>query len=112
MLIQKHRRKKIAEKRLSDDILRVSKPKLTFFRRLYIAYLISSGINTVPAIMAKTGMPRRTAQEVVLSLSDLGIKCEFQGANKTGGYVITDWAAIRKEWIDQNLQHIVDVLKK
>lgn len=88
-----------------------SKPKATYYRRLYVAYLIDTGVNTIPLIMERTGMPRRTVQDVIFALTDMDIKCEFQGATKNGNYVITDWAAISREWTEQNLKYIVDVLK-
>jgi len=88
-----------------------SKPKTTFYRRLYIAYLIDIGVNTIPLIMERTGMPRRTVQDVIFALAEMDIKCEFQGATKNGHYVITDWAAISREWTEKNLQYIVDVLE-
>ena len=88
-----------------------SKPKSAFFRRLYIAYLIDTGINTIPLIMEKTGMHRRTVQDVIFALAEMDIKCEFQGATKNGHYVITDWAAINKVWTAKNLQYVVDVLQ-
>ena len=88
-----------------------SKTKTSYYRRLYIAYLIDSGTNTVPAIREATGMPRRTAQDTILALSEIGIECEFVGATKAGMYKITSWSAIRKDWIKHNLQHIKDVLE-
>ena len=40
-----------------------SKTRTSFYRRLYVAWLIDSGSAcSVPALMAVTGMPRRTAQ--------------------------------------------------
>ncbi|ONF42619.1 hypothetical protein BTO32_15555 [Marinobacter lutaoensis] len=89
----------------------MSKTKSSFYRRLYIAYLIESGVNTVPAIVRATGMPRRTAQETILALSELGIRCEFVGPKKTGKYKILNWGPINKKWIKDNLQHIRDVLQ-
>ena len=45
----------------------VSKTKTSFYRRLYVAWLIDSGTaDSVPALMAATGMPRRTAQDLSL----------------------------------------------
>lgn len=87
-----------------------SKTKTSYYRRLYVAYLIDSGINTVPAIIKETGMPRRTIQDTILALGELDIKCEFVGATKDGRYKITNWAAIKKEWIKTNIKHIKDVL--
>ncbi|EPK1206499.1 helix-turn-helix domain-containing protein, partial [Pseudomonas aeruginosa] len=49
----------------------ISKTKSSFYRRLYVAYLIDSGIASVPEIMAATGMPRRTAQDTIAALEEL-----------------------------------------
>lgn len=88
-----------------------TKTKTSYYRRMYVAYLIDSGINTVPKIIEETGMPRRTAQDTINALEDLDVICEFVGANKDGYYVIKSWAAIRKEWIKTNLKHVKDVLE-
>lgn len=87
-----------------------SKTKTSFYRRIYIAYLIDSGINTVPKIITETGMHRRTAQDTILALKELGMQHEFIGGNKDGSYRITSWGAIRKDWIINNLQHVCNVL--
>jgi hypothetical protein len=87
-----------------------TKTKTSFYRRLYIAYLIDTGVGTVPQIMFETGMPRRTVQDTIKSLSELDIICEFVGATKDGNYVISDWGAINTKWIKTNLQHVKDVL--
>lgn len=44
----------------------ISKTKSSFYRRLYVAYLIDSGTASVPEIMAATGMPRRTDRKSVV----------------------------------------------
>ncbi len=88
-----------------------SKTKTSFYRRLYVAYLIDSGINTVPSIIAKTGMPRRTAQVTILALSEIDILCEFIGAKKDGHYKITRWNAVRRDWVKKHLKHIKGVLE-
>lgn len=93
----------------------VSKTKSSFYRRLYVAYLIDSGVaSSVPALTEATGMPRRTAQDTVAALADLDIVCEFeqqQGArNHAGCYRIRDWGAIDRRWIEQNLGRIRAVL--
>ena len=63
----------------------------TFYRRLYIAYLIDTGAAaSVPAIVALTGMPRRTVQDAIKSLISMGVQCHFAGPNRTGHYVIDD----------------------
>ncbi|HCN45188.1 MAG TPA: hypothetical protein DIT18_05675 [Pseudomonas sp.] len=95
--------------------MEVSKTKSSFYRRLYVAWLIDSQTAaSVPALMAATGMPRRTAQDTIAALEDLDIVCEFEqqaGArNHAGHYRIRDWGAIDKGWIIQNLRLIRDVL--
>lgn len=87
-----------------------SKTKTSFYRRLYVAYLIDTSANTVPTITAATGMPRRTAQDTILALHELDIVCEFVGATKDGGYRVSDWGAIDKRWIKAHLAQIKRVL--
>lgn len=98
-----------------DLTMDVSKTKSSFYRRLYVAYLIDSRIaSSVPALMEVTGMPRRTAQDTIAALADLDILCEFEqldGArNHAGGYQIREWGAIDKDWIAQHLVQIKTVL--
>lgn len=93
----------------------VSKTKSSFYRRLYVAYLIDSGLaSSVPALTEVTGMPRRTAQDTIAALADLDILCEFEqqdGArNHAGRYRIYSWGAIDKGWIEPNLRQIKTVL--
>ena len=93
----------------------VSKTKSSFYRRLYVAYLIDSQIaSNVPALVDATGMPRRTAQDTIAALADLDIECEFEqldGArNHAGQYRIRNWGAIDKGWIAANLAQIKAVL--
>ena len=88
-----------------------SKTKTSFFRRIYVAYLIDSGINTVPAIMEATGMPKRTAQDTISALDELEVDVEFIGATKNGYYQINDWGAVFKDWVKNNMRHVKDVLE-
>ncbi|WP_462382049.1 winged helix-turn-helix domain-containing protein [Pseudomonas sp. Marseille-QA0892] len=92
-----------------------SKTRTSFYRRLYVAWLIDSGTATsVPALMALTGMPRRTAQDTLLALADLDITCLFEqgdGArNNTGHYRIENWGPIDASWVGCNLTHIKTTL--
>ena len=94
----------------------MSKTKTSFYRRLYVAYLIDSGLaSSVPALTESTGMPRRTAQDTIAALADLDIVCEFEqeeGArNHAGRYRIRDWGAIDRWWIERNLQQVKAVLE-
>ncbi|KPA95632.1 winged helix-turn-helix domain-containing protein [Pseudomonas asplenii] len=95
--------------------MEISKTKSSFYRRLYVAWLIDSGAaNSVPALTEVTGMPRRTAQDTIVALADLDIHCAFEqqeGArNHAGSYRIHDWGAIDKRWIEGNLASIKRVL--
>ncbi|MCS4283668.1 hypothetical protein M2396_001961 [Pseudomonas sp. BIGb0278] len=95
--------------------MEVSKTKSSFYRRLYVAWLIDSQTAaSVPALTEATGMPRRTAQDTIAALADLDIICEFEqesGArNHAGQYRIRDWGAIDKQWIGAHLVHIRQVL--
>ncbi len=95
---------RIATCRASPDRTRrltmdVSKTKSSFYRRLYVAYLIDSGLaSSVPALTDVTGMPRRTAQDTIAALAHLDIVCEFEqedgAATHAGHYRIRDWGAI------------------
>ncbi|WP_371230438.1 helix-turn-helix domain-containing protein [Pseudomonas sp. QE6] len=96
--------------------MEVSKTKSSFYRRLYVAWLIDSGTATsVPALMEATGMPRRTAQDTMAALTDLDIDCTFEQhdgeRNNAGHYRIRDWGAIDPRWIVQHLAQIKDVLQ-
>lgn len=93
----------------------VSKTRTSFYRRLYVAWLIDSGNATnVPALMTATGMPRRTAQDTLNALSELDIDCVFVQEsgerNNAGHYAIRDWGPIDPQWVDANLAQIKSVL--
>lgn len=83
-----------------------SKTKTSLYRRAYVTWLISTGINTVPAIMEATGMPRRTAQDTLAAIPELSIVLE----NKSGTYSVVEWGMLNKNWLKNNLQHVKDVL--
>ncbi|MBF8778898.1 winged helix-turn-helix domain-containing protein [Pseudomonas fulva] len=92
-----------------------SKTRSSFYRRLYVAWLIDSqAAASVPALMEATGMPRRTAQDTIAALAELDIVCEFEqqaGArNHAGHYRIRDWGAIDKAWVGRHLRQIRQVL--
>jgi len=95
--------------------MEISKTRTSFYRRLYVAWLIDNGTAcSVPALMDATGMPRRTAQDTLAALTDLDIDCVFvQQAgerNNAGRYAIRDWGAINPQWIAANLAQIKSVL--
>lgn len=93
----------------------VSKTKTSFYRRLYVAWLIDSGTATsVPALTEATGMPRRTAQDTLAALAELDIDCRFhQDAGErhnAGHYEIRDWGPIDRSWVEANLAQIKALL--
>ena len=93
----------------------VSKTKSSFYRRLYVAWLIDSQIaSSVPALTEVTGMPRRTAQDTIAALADLDMICEFEqqdGArNHAGRYRIRSWGPIDKAWVGEHVAQIKQVL--
>lgn len=89
---------------MSEDDL--SKTQTSFYRRLFVAHLIAHEIASVPAIIAATGMPRRTAQDTIAALGELEIICEFvhdEGQrHNIGHYVIRDWGPINASWVADN----------
>lgn len=89
----------------------ISKTRSSFYRRLYVAWLIDSGAATsVPALMAVTGMPRRTAQDTLAALAELDIDCQFRQAegerHNEGQYAIHDWGAIDRSWVARHLTQL------
>lgn len=95
--------------------MEVSKTRTSFYRRLYVAWLIDSGSATsVPALMAATGMPRRTAQDTLAALAELDIDCVFEQdageRHNVGRYAIRDWGPIDRDWVAAHLAHIRAVL--
>ena len=93
----------------------VSKTRSSFYRRLYVAWLVDSGQATsVPALTAATGMPRRTAQDTLAALVELDIDCVFEQhsgeRNNAGEYRIRDWGAIDKQWVADHVAQIKAVL--
>ena len=88
-----------------------TKTKTSFYRRLYLAYLIDSGCNTPKAIIEVTDMPRRTLQDTIKAFSELDIVCVAYGGTKAMHYSIESWGAINKTWIEDNLSHIKGVLQ-
>nr|WP_295709446.1 winged helix-turn-helix domain-containing protein [uncultured Halomonas sp.] len=92
----------------------LSKTKSSFYRRLYVAYLIEQGAASVPALMDVTGMPRRTAQDTIASLAELDIECVFTKddgeRHNIGRYQIRDWGAIDPRWVATHAEQLKQAL--
>ncbi|WP_112478835.1 helix-turn-helix domain-containing protein [Vibrio variabilis] len=87
-----------------------SKTKTSFYRRLYLAYLIDSGCNTIPKIQSNIDIPRRTAQDTINALHELDIECEFTGALKNGHYQIISWGPFDSHWVKENAERMAQTL--
>ncbi len=92
----------------------LSKTKSSFYRRLYVAYLIDQGVASVPALLEATGMPRRTAQDTIASLAELDIECVFMKddgeRHNIGRYQIRDWGAIDPHWVATHAERLKQTL--
>ncbi|UQA54533.1 helix-turn-helix domain-containing protein [Vibrio sp. ED002] len=88
----------------------ISKTQTSFYRRLLLAYLIDSGVNTLPKIQAEINIPRRTAQDTITALQELDIECTFVGASKNGHYQIESWGPFDKNWVNENIERIRETL--
>ncbi len=102
---------------MSTDV--VSKQQRAFFRKLYLSYLISQEQHNLTSLQKLTGMPRRTIQDSIKDLSDIGIDCIFSqhegGRHNDGHYHISDWGPIHWSWIETQLARIeqaLDIAKK
>lgn len=84
-----------------------SKTKTSFYRRIYVAWLIQQGINSVPKIIEATGMPRRTAQDTLAAIHELAIELE----NSSGIYKVIDWGAVDQKWVNKNIVHLKTILE-
>ncbi|MDP3534503.1 MAG: winged helix-turn-helix domain-containing protein [Halomonas sp.] len=92
----------------------LSKTKSSFYRRLYVAHLIAQGVASVPALIEATGMPRRTAQDTIISLAELDIECVFEKGegerHNIGHYTIKHWGAIDSHWVAVNAERLGQAL--
>lgn len=87
--------------------MEISKTRSSFYRRLYLAWLIDSGTaTTLNELMAVTGMPRRTAQDTLAALAELDIDCQFQQEegqrHNNGCYQIINWGPINPAWLAEH----------
>jgi len=92
-----------------------SKQKTAFYRKLYLAYLITEEECSIPDLELLTEMPRRTIQDCLKALPDIGIQCGFTALdgerNNHGFYKIHDWGPINRDWIKSQLNEIQKVFR-
>lgn len=92
----------------------VSKQKKAFLRKLYLAHTIDTEQHNLLSLNKLTGMPRRTLQDSIAALGDIGIECHFvqQGErNNAGYYKISTWGPISSAWVDTHMDEITELLK-
>lgn len=93
--------------------IEVSKQKKAFLRKLYLAHHIDSEQHNLLSLNKLTGMPRRTLQDAIAALSDIGIECQFiqdGERNNAGHYRINTWGPISSAWVDTHLDMITEIL--
>lgn len=87
-----------------------------FFRKIYLAWLIDNGRHNLRTLQEKTGMPRRTLQDSLKDLEDIGISCIFEQSdgerNNCGLYRVKDWGPIRRSWVRSNLSLLKEELQQ
>lgn len=87
-----------------------SKAALAFQRKLYLAWLISRQEHSLLSLQKSTGMPRRTVQDTLKTLDDIGIQCVFEQhsgeRNNQGRYRIGDWGPIDPQWLAEHADEI------
>ncbi len=87
----------------------ISKQRKAFLRKLYLAHLIDNGRHNLLSLNKETGMPRRTLQDAVATLKDLGIECRFvqDGERHNMGYYhIETWGTINSSWVCTHFNEI------
>ncbi len=86
----------------------------TFCRRLLISHLIATAERpSVPCLMALTGWPRRTIQDIIKALPGMGMELHFEQdgkRNNDGYYVIENWGAIDRLWVQRHLHSLKALL--
>ena len=93
---------------------KIEKTKIAYYRKIYIAYMISTDKHNLNTLQELTGMPRPTIVTALSGLTDIGIEHEFiqiDGLrNRHGYYKITNWGDHSRKWIKDNLHYVMDIL--
>jgi len=92
----------------------VSKQRRAYCRKLYVAHLIASERHDLRSLELATGMPRRTLQDCIADLADIGIACDFVQAgpkHRHGYYALRDWGDHDPRWIARNLAQLLEPLR-
>jgi len=82
-----------------------SKQRRAYCRKLLLAHLVAGERHDLRSLEAATGMPRRTLQDAIADLGDIGIVCTFVQdgpKNNHGYYRLEDWGDHDPAWIARN----------
>ena len=99
---------------MGSDPWLVSKQKKAYCRKLWLAQLINSARHDLHSLEAETGMPRRTLQDSIKAMADIGIICSFVQdgpKHRHGYYRIVDWGDHNLDWISANLDSLEAMLR-
>jgi hypothetical protein len=86
-----------------------SKQRRAYCRKLLLAHLVATGRHDLRSLESRTGMPRRTLQDSLADLADIGIACVFVQdgpRNNHGHYRVDDWGDHDPVWIAENLERL------
>lgn len=83
-----------------------------YYRRLILAYIIDEQgpISTVE-LVELLNWPKSTVKTNINCIRDMGIEVEYVGSRKTGGYVLNSWGPIKKSWVKQRYNEIIEALE-
>jgi hypothetical protein len=87
----------------------MTKQRRAYCRKLVLAHLVASDRHDLRSLEDVTGMPRRTLQDTLADLGDIGIACQFVQdgpKNNHGFYRISDWGDHDPGWIALNLPRL------
>ncbi|PPC74447.1 hypothetical protein C4K68_26300 [Pokkaliibacter plantistimulans] len=92
----------------------VSKQQKAFYRKLYLSWLVAQQEHSLTSLVVLTAMPRRTIQDTLADLSDIGIDCQFVqregGRHNEGYYQLCSWGPINPTWVEEHLPELLQAL--
>jgi hypothetical protein len=87
----------------------MSKQRRAYCRKLLLAHLVASERHDLRSLEAATAMPRRTLQDTLADMGDIGIACVFVQdgpKNNHGFYRVDDWGDHDPAWIARNAERL------
>ena len=90
-----------------------TRQRRAYCRKLLLAHLVAGGRHDLRSLEALTGMPRRTLQDSLADLPDIGIDCRFVQdgpRHRHGYYQLVDWGDHDPGWIERNLDELRAIL--